>query len=263
MQARQERALADLDTTAFDVPAEIRGVEVRIAPPGGSLGAYYIPPSEDLKRRGSIWYSLGETLPIPLWDQVSIAYHEGFPGHHLQCGLQVTFRERLSKLQRLEGYSGYAEGWALYCERLMHELGYYEKPDYLLGMLSCQMMRACRVVIDIGCHLELPIPEDAPFHPGERWSFELAVEMLETMAGMPRDHAESEVTRYFGWPAQAIAYNVGERLIVSLRREMEAREGEAFRLKDFHNRVLGCGNVALDRLRDIVLSETLAEVARA
>lgn len=250
---RQRRALRDLDGTHFDVPPEVSAVEVKLAPPGGPLGAYYIPPSEDFTRVGSIWYSLGDVRPIPLWNQISTAYHEGFPGHHLQCGLQVSLRDRLSKLQRLDGYSGYAEGWALYTELLMHELGYYEKPEYLLGMLACQMVRACRVVIDIGSHLELPIPADAPFHPGERWTFELAVEMLETLAGEAHDHAESEVTRYLGWPAQAISYKVGEKLILELRDELRKREGAAFNLKDFHNRVLGCGNVALERLRAIVL----------
>lgn len=255
MTRRQEKALDELQGIHFDVPAEVRGVEVKQAPPGGPLGAYYIPPSEDFSRPGSIWYSLGDARPIPLWDQVSTAYHEGFPGHHLQCGLQVSLRDRLGKAQRLDGWSGYAEGWALYTERLMEELGYYEKPDYLLGMLACQMMRACRVVIDIGCHLGLSIPADAPFHPGERWGYGLGVEMLETLGGLERDHAESEVTRYLGWPAQALSYKVGERLILDLREELHGLQGAAFRRKDFHNRVLGCGNVALDRLRDLVLAE--------
>jgi len=134
----------------------------------------------------------------------------------------------------------------------MRELGYYEKPEYLMGMLSCQMTRACRVVIDVGSHLELPIPSDAPFHPGARWSYELAVEMLETMAGMAGDHARSEVIRYLGWPAQAISYKVGERLILELRDALKQRPD--FRLKDFHSRVLGFGNVALARLKDLVIS---------
>jgi uncharacterized protein (DUF885 family) len=254
IRERQGRAYAELQGRHFDVPSEVVEVTVQLAPPGGPLGAYYIPPSEDFSRPGSIWYSLGETVPVPVWDQVSTAYHEGFPGHHLQCGLQVSLRERLGRLQRLEGYSGYAEGWALYTERLMDELGYYEKPDYKLGMLACQMMRACRVVVDIGSHLDLPIPTDALYGAGEAWTFERAVRMLVELAGMPPDHADSEVTRYLGWPAQAIAYKVGERLILELRDEYRRAVGDGFVLKDFHNRVLACGNVALERLRAIVLA---------
>jgi uncharacterized protein (DUF885 family) len=120
-------------------------------------------------------------------------------------------------------------------------------------MLICQMIRACRVVIDIGSHLDLPIPNDSPFHPGERWSYELGVEMLETVSGLPRANAESEMTRYLGWPGQAISYKVGERVMLELREEMRRRQGNAFRLKDFHANVLGCGSVGLELLREWVL----------
>ena len=178
MTERQMRALKDLDGKHFDIPDEVRRVEVKIAPPGGALGAYYIQPSEDFTRPGTVWYSLApdEVADIPLYGHITTAYHEGFPGHHLQCGTQVALADRLSRLHRLSvWYPGYGEGWALYTEHLMHELGYFEKPEYVLGMLGAQMFRACRVVIDIGCHLELPIPADeTAFHPGEAWTFETA-----------------------------------------------------------------------------------------
>ncbi|MFO0603700.1 MAG: DUF885 domain-containing protein [Polyangiales bacterium] len=253
MRALQERALAELDGKHFDVPAQIRRVEVREAPPGGPLGAYYVPPSEDFSRPGTVWYALDGDGPFALYDEVSTAYHEGFPGHHLQCGVQVSLTADLCRVHRVAyGYSGFAEGWALYAEQLMRELGYYEKPEHELGMLANQMMRACRVVIDIGSHLGLAIPEDTSFHPGERWTYERGVEMMESYGGMTRAHAESELTRYLGWPAQAISYKVGQRAVLALREEF-LRAGRGG-LKDFHARVLACGNVGLDLLRDEVLA---------
>ena len=137
----------------------------------------------------------------------------------------------------------------------MRDLGYLEKPDYVFGLLAAQMLRACRIAIDIGCHLGLPIPSAQPFHPGEAWTFETATEMLEDYATLSSDYAASEVTRYLGWPAQAISYKVGERVIAGLRDELQARQGEAFDLKDFHSRVLGSGPVGLGLLREIVLAD--------
>ncbi len=256
MRKRQETALKDLDGRHFDVPEPVRKIEVKAASAGGPPGAYYIPPSEDFSRPGTVWYSKPWDGFIPLWDEISTAYHEGFPGHHLQCGIQVSLTERLSRWHRLgDGYSGYAEGWALYTEKLMGELGYYERPEYELGMLACQMMRACRVVIDIGAHMNLMIPKDAPFHPGEPWNFETAVAVMREVAGLGQTYAESEVTRYFGWPGQAISYKVGERVMLSLREEYLRAKGPGADLKDFHARVLGSGPVGLDRLRDLVLGD--------
>jgi uncharacterized protein (DUF885 family) len=242
MRERQRLALASLLDTHFHVPEPLRELEVKEAPPGGS---------EDLSRRGGVWYSLQGEGPFPMYDEVSTAYHEGFPGHHLQIGLQVSLTGSLCRLHRLLSfYSGYAEGWALYAERLMGELGFYEQPAYELGCLANEMMRACRVVFDLGAHLDLPLPADAPFHPGERWSFALGVELLTEVAGLDPAFAESEVTRYLGWPGQAIAYKVGMRAMLDLRERFLAGGGT---LRAFHDRVLGCGNVALDRLKAQVL----------
>ena len=194
---------------------------------------------------------MGGKEVFPLWDEVSTAYHEGFPGHHLQIGMAMTLGDHLSRLHRLLiWYPGYGEGWALYTELLMNELGYLEKPEYVLGMLSAEMLRAGRVVVDIGSHLDLTIPDDAPFQPGERWTFDLAVELLTTFAFLEEDYAKSEVTRYLGWPGQAISYKVGERVILELREQFLGRGGD---LKEFHSRVLGSGGVGLDLLRDLVL----------
>jgi len=157
---------------------------------------------------------------------------------------------RLSRYQKmLVWYPGSGEGWALYAEDIMEELGYLEKPDYLMGKLAGEMLRACRVVIDIGSHLGLPIPAGQPFHPGEPWTFETAVEMLVDYAAQARDVAESEVIRYLGWPGQAIAYKVGQQAIRDMRAEAARRHGAAFDLKAFHARLLEFGAVGLDVLR--------------
>jgi uncharacterized protein (DUF885 family) len=250
IQGRLDDALDRLTGTHFDVPEPIRTVTVNIAPPGSSLGAYYVSPAEDFSRPGSVWWSLTPEGPYPVFDEVSTAYHEGFPGHHLQVGVQVSLAEKLSRLHRLWVWkSGSGEGWALYAERLMNELGFFEKPDYVFGWLSGQMLRACRVVIDIGSHLDLPIPQGQPFHPGEDWSFDTAVEMLTGYAAQGKPHAESEVTRYLGWPGQAISYKVGEKAILEIRDEAKARLGGGFDPKSFHARLLEVGPIGLDLLR--------------
>jgi uncharacterized protein (DUF885 family) len=255
MRERQEAALTELEGPHFEIPAPLRRIDVRMAPPGGALGAYYVPPTEDFSRPGTVWYAPGEAKTFPLWDEVTTAYHEGFPGHHLQCGLQVHLAGRLSRLHRLfVMYSGYAEGWALYAEQLMGELGYLERPDYVLGMLAAKLMRACRVVVDIGLHLELPIPAGEP-HAGETWGWEAAVETMHGRAFLDLDHARSEVVRYLGWPGQAISYKVGERVILELRQDARRRAGPSFDPKAFHARVLGTGSVGLDLLRELVLDD--------
>ena len=250
----QVEAVEQLDGSAFDVPPEIRTVTVNIAPPGGSLGAWYHSPSEDFSRPGSIWYAPGERTRIPYWQEVSTAYHEGFPGHHLQVGFAVIQREKLSRFHRMFiWYSGAGEGWALYAERLMDELGYFENPEYRLGLLASQLFRSTRVIVDVGCHLQKRIPDDAPLHPGETWDHDRAVDYMEKIALQPRDMSESEVLRYLGWPGQAISYKVGEREILDIRRQAMEREGDGFDPKDFHRRLLEAGAIRLDHLRDFTL----------
>jgi uncharacterized protein (DUF885 family) len=254
MQERQERALASLTDVHFDVPEQIRTVTVNTVAPGAPLAAWYHGPSEDFSRPGTIWWSLGDAVQVPLFDQVSTAYHEGFPGHHLQIGVQVSLTDRLSRSHRLLSWRpGYGEGWALYAEQLMDELGELERPEYELGYLGTSLMRAVRVVVDLGLHLDLPIPGDAPLHPGTAWTYERAVEALTRLAFLDEPTARSEVTRYLGWPAQAISYAVGQRAIVELREARRAQEGGAFDLRRFHADVIGSGCVGLDHLRELVM----------
>ena len=245
----QLQAVHQLDGTHFDVPAEIREVSVNIAPDGGSLGAWYVGPSEDFARTGSIWYAPGARDRLPLWQEVSTAYHEGFPGHHLQVGTATLQREKLSRFHRtVLWYSGAGEGWALYAERLMDELGYFENPDYGLGLLTSQLFRSIRVVLDIGCHLGKRVPDHAPIHAGELWNYDIGVDYMTEVGLQPRDVSESEVTRYLGWPAQAISYKVGEREILRMREQVKAAEGRDFDRKTFHRKMLEAGAIRLDDL---------------
>lgn len=248
-----EQAVDDLAGVHFDVPEEIRELTVQIAPPGGALGVYYVAPSEDLSRPGGVWYAIGDQEVFPLYQHRSTAYHEGFPGHHLQLATASMLADRLSRAQRLlVRCTGYIEGWGMYAEVLMGELGYLEDPAQYFGMLAKQMYRAARVVTDIGLHLELPIPEVSAVAGGQRWGFGQAVAFMEHYGMQSPSEAEAEVLRYLGWPGQAICYKLGEREILSIREETRARLGDAFDMRDFHSTVLATGSVRLDLLREIV-----------
>ena len=184
LQELTDRTIADLDGTHFDIPEPLHRMECREAPPGTAAAMYYTAPSADFSRPGRTWYPAKGQTRFPLWTEVTTAYHEGVPGHHLQIGLCMTFQERLTTFQRQLGmYAGHAEGWALYAERLMQELGYLENPDYLLGMLASQAFRAMRVIVDIGLHLQLAIPETEAYHPGRVWDWETALPFVSRYCG--------------------------------------------------------------------------------
>jgi uncharacterized protein (DUF885 family) len=251
LQDLLDTTIADLDGVHFDIPEPVKRVEAMIAPPGGAAAMYYSGPSEDFSRPGRTWYpTLGRTR-FPLWGEVSICYHEGVPGHHLQIAQVRYLAGELSRFQStLAGWSGHAEGWALYAERLMGELGYLDEPAYELGMLRAQALRAMRVVVDIGLHLELPIPDDERYHPGETWTPERALPFaIERSGQMPEDFMRSEVDRYLGWPGQAISYKIGERVWLSARDEAKRSAGDAFDLKAFHAHALNLGPMGLGQLR--------------
>ena len=250
MQNLQDRTIAELNGVHFDIADPVKKIEAMIAPPGGALAMYYTHPSEDFSRPGRTWYPTGGKTRFPLWGEVSIAYHEGVPGHHFQLGTTVYLSDRLSRFQRLlGGTSGHAEGWALYAERLMGELGYLDNPDYYLGMLAGQALRSVRVIIDIGMHLELEIPGDQPFHPGEIWNRDLGLEFIKLKGRFPEDFVTSEVSRYLGIPGQAISYKVGEREWLSAREESKRKLGADFDLKEWHTRALSLGPMGLAQMR--------------
>ncbi|MEU5035162.1 DUF885 domain-containing protein [Streptomyces rubiginosohelvolus] len=251
LQGLMDEAIEALDGTHFDLADRVRKVESRIAPPGGAAAPYYTSPSEDFSRPGRTWLpTMGETR-FPVYDLVSTWYHEGVPGHHLQLAQWTHVADTLSRYQASVGMvSANAEGWALYAERLMDELGFLPDPERRLGYLDAQMMRACRVIVDIGMHLELEIPADSPFHPGERWTPDLAQEFFGNHSGRPADFVESELTRYLSMPGQAIGYKLGERAWLLGRENARAAHGDAFDLKAWHMAALSQGSLGLDDLVD-------------
>jgi uncharacterized protein (DUF885 family) len=230
----------------FDIPTSIQKIEAKISPPGGAAAQYYMPPSEDLSRPGSTWYPANGRTRFPLWSEPTTAYHEGVPGHHLQIGMAVVNREQLSRFQRNEFVSGHGEGWALYAERLMDDLGFLDRPEYRLGYLYAQAFRAARVVVDIGMHCEKKIPATWGWHSGEAWTPELALEFLSARSSNDEAFNRSEIDRYLGWPAQAISYKLGERVWLQLRDEAKARHGAAFDIRAWHTYALNLGNLGLE-----------------
>ncbi|MFI1258716.1 DUF885 domain-containing protein [Streptomyces netropsis] len=249
LQRLMDEAIEALDGTHFELAAPLRVVESRIAPAGSAAAPYYTGPSEDFSRPGRTWLPTMGATRFPVYDLVSTWYHEGVPGHHLQIAQWVHVADRLSRYQATIGkVSANLEGWALYAERLMDELGFLPDPERRLGCLDAQMMRACRVVVDIGMHLELRIPADSPFHPGERWTPELAQDFFGRHSSRPAAFVESELTRYLSLPAQAIGYKLGERAWLRGRENARAARGASFDLKAWHMAALSQGPLGLDDL---------------
>lgn len=250
MQELSDRAVAELGRTHFDIPQPIRQLECLIAPPGGIVGAYYTGPSDDLTRPGRMWWGVEPGREVfNTWRETSIVYHEGVPGHHLQIATSVYRRDTLNDFRRLMAdYSAHAEGWALYAERLVRELGYLADDGQLLGLLDSQLFRSARVVLDIGMHLQLRIPAGTGFHEGERWTPELGLEFLLTRTVTDAAHCRYEIDRYLGWPGQAPGYKVGERVWLQGRDEARRRHGDAFDLRAFHTAALDLGPMGLDLL---------------
>jgi uncharacterized protein (DUF885 family) len=252
MQKLSDQALTDLRGVHFDIPDAIMRLDCRIAPPGGSAGAYYTNPSDDFSRPGAMWWALPpDKDAFTTWRELSIVYHEGVPGHHMQIATAMYQADRLNKFQRLLSWvPAYSEGWALYAERLMREFGYLTDDGNLFGMLNEALFRAARVIIDIGMHLELRIPSGTGFHEGATWTPELGLEFMLTRTITERELVVDEVDRYLGWPGQAPAYKLGERLWVAAREEAKARKGADFDLKKFHMEALYLGQMGLDTLRE-------------
>jgi len=248
MQQTSDRAVEELGRTHFDIPAEIRTLECMIAPTQ-SGGIYYTPPTDDFSRAGRMWWSVPEGVTeFDTWRELTTVFHEGVPGHHLQLGQAVYNKAQLNAWRRIAGTSGHAEGWALYAERLMDELGYLTTPADRLGMLDGQRMRAARVVLDIGVHLEKKMPGS-----DRVWTGDDAFPFLRANVNMNEQFVRFEVNRYLGWPGQAPSYKVGQRIWEQLRDETARREGAAFDIKAFHKKALDIGGVGLDTLKTALL----------
>jgi uncharacterized protein (DUF885 family) len=255
LQAMMDEAMDALDGVHFDIAEPVRQVEAMIAPPGSAAAPYYTRPAQDFSRPGRTWLpTLGQER-FPLWDLVSTWYHEGVPGHHLQLAQWAYVSGQLSNYQTSLGQVGAnVEGWALYAERLMDELGFLTDPGARLGYLDAQQMRAVRVVIDIGMHLELPIPGDAEGalaeHRGQPWTPELARAFFGENCGRDAAFLDSELVRYLGMPGQAISYKLGERAWLAGRAAARRARGDEFDLKAWHMAALSQGSLGLDDLAD-------------
>ena len=252
MQDLADRAISDLHGEHFDVPEQARRIEAMIAPTSDG-GIYYTDPSEDWSRPGRVWWSVPDGQEsFATWKEVTSIYHEGVPGHHLQVSQKLAERENLNRWQRLLCWvDGHGEGWAVYAEHLMGELGYLADPGAHLGMLDRQLMSAAMTVLDIGVHLELQIPAGAPWSPGagESWNADLAWEFLQAHSNFGEERLRFELHRFLGWPGQAPSYMLGEQVWLQARKEARDRAKDAFSLKDFHSRALGLGSLGLDPLR--------------
>lgn len=250
MQETSDRAVAELGATHFDIPDPIRRLECMIAPTKEG-GIYYTGPTDDFSRPGRMWWSVPEGVTeFDTWRELTTVYHEGVPGHHLQIAQAVYNRGQLNSWRRLlAGTSGHAEGWALYAERLMEQLGFLDDPADRLGMLDGQRMRAARVALDIGVHLEKPRPDGQG-----TWDHAYALDFMLRNVNMPDEFVRFEVNRYLGWPGQAPSYKVGQRIWEQLRDTYAERQGADFDIKDFHKRALDIGGVGLDTLRGALLA---------
>jgi uncharacterized protein (DUF885 family) len=242
LKARHAAAVSALDGVHFDIAPPLRAIDVVLAHGSTSGAAYYTPPSEDLSRPGRTWWPLGDRQRFTTWHELTTVFHEGVPGHHLQDGATMTAGDALSRFAKCTFISGHGEGWALYAERLADELGWFDGPGTRLGMLAASALRAARVVIDIGVHLDLPLPD------GSRWTFEKACQVLHKRGRAEASQVHAEVVRYFGWPAQAISYKLGERAWLEARADAARRPG--FDLKRWHMAALSLGPIGLDRMAE-------------
>ncbi len=250
MQQTSDAAIAALDGTHFAIPEPLHRLECLIAPTQTG-GIYYTGPSDDLSRPGRMWWSVPpDVTEFSTWRERTTVYHEGVPGHHLQVGTGVINRDELNSWRRLFAWtSGHGEGWALYAERLMADLGFLQDDGDLLGMLDGQRMRAARVVFDIGLHLGLTAPDE---FGGRPWDATTGWTLLRRNLHQAEPFIRFEWLRYLGWPGQAPSYLVGQRLWTQARDAAAERDGSSFDLAAFHGRALALGPLPLEVLATVV-----------
>ncbi len=204
---------------------------------GGDDGDYYMPASYDGSRPG-LFFARTDAAS-PRFDFKTTAFHEMVPGHHLQIALAMEI-PNLADLRRGMQFNAYTEGWALYAERLMAELGVYtDDPPGDLGRLRMEAFRAARLVVDTGMH-------------AKRWDFNQSVDYLVQAAGFPPDYAQREITRYSVWPGQATSYYIGFLRLLELRQKTREALGARFDLKAFHQVILANGSMPLRILERLV-----------
>jgi uncharacterized protein (DUF885 family) len=215
----------------FDLRPSI-GVIVK----GDPIGGYYIPPAVDGSRPGTFYAQ--DTGYVTRYSMPTLAYHETIPGHHTQ--IAIAQQLDLPSFRRGADFTTYVEGWALYAEHLVSEMGIYEDDPYgNLGRLQAEAYRAARLVVDTGLH-------------SKRWTFDQAVKFMLENTGMPEFILQSEVSRYISLPGQATAYYIGYTRIMELRQKAMDELGDRFDLKEFHNLLLGNGAMPLGTLEQVV-----------
>jgi uncharacterized protein (DUF885 family) len=193
--------------------------------------AYYFPPAKDGSRGGVFFMNTSDPTGWGRYEIESTSYHEGIPGHHLQLAIAAEL-ESVPEFRKRAFIAAYGEGWGLYTERLADEMGLYSSPLDRMGMLSADSMRACRLVVDTGMH-------------ALGWSRRQAIDYMLANSPMREGHVTAEIDRYAVTPGQALAYMIGRLEIQRIRRDAEAALGDRFRIKDFHDTVLGAGPMPL------------------
>ncbi|SHF97692.1 Uncharacterized conserved protein, DUF885 familyt [Microbulbifer donghaiensis] len=227
-------------TAYFDVKPAM-GVEVRRVPEfkeQGSAGAYYNPPAMDGSRPGIFYANLREVSETKKFGMRTLAYHEAVPGHHFQLAIAQEL-QGVPTFRKLGLFTAYAEGWALYAERVAKEAGFQEDPYDDLGRLQAEMFRAVRLVVDTGMHYK-------------RWSREEAIAYMVEKTGMAESEVTTEIERYLVWPGQALAYKAGMMKILELREKARTELGSEFDIRQFHNVVLTNGAMPLAVLENQV-----------
>ena len=290
MQETSDEAVEYLSGRHFTVTDQMRQLAAKISPAGDG-GIFYTQPTDDFSRPGTMWWAVPPGVEVfHTWQEKTTVYHEGMPGHHMQLGRAVSLKDTLNTWRRqLCWFSGHGEGWALYAEQLMDELGFLKHPAERLGMLDAQRLRAARVLVDIGVHLGLERPSNAylssigicnaayedalnssPYldlgkpdtakgvwDRNDLWAF------MSLNVAMDPKFLEFETTRYLGWAGQASSYKVGQRVWQDLRSKwLSAPTAQATqsrsshtRLREFHDTALALGGLPLAVLEDVMSGE--------
>jgi uncharacterized protein (DUF885 family) len=233
IRPRLPRAFRRIPPYAFEVR------RVPVATEAGAASAFSQSPALDGSRPGIVYFNLHDSAEWPKWTLSTTVFHEGLPGHQLEGGLALS-NTSLPLIRKVGGFSGYAEGWALYAEQLADELGMYDDdPLGRIGYLKMQLFRAGRCVVDTGMH-------------HYKWGREKAIQYFVDLDGDAKGFATREVERYCANPGQACAYKIGHTVWTKARARAQKALGARYDIKDFHEAGLGCGRVPLEVLDGVI-----------